>query len=369
MDWNFEWITTWEGIREPGFRTWWRRLYESDTNATVFASPDLAWAWIEARGAERACKPQFLVGRTEGVEALLPLLLRRGRWQDAFPRILQPLGYNDFDYHDPLFSSPVIPEPLVASFWRGVIAEVDRAHHGAADVLEIRRLHDNACPGAVPSGQAAFISLKSFADGESLLAALSQSRRKDLRRQRRRLGEQGPVRLVVASDTDSALAWLPSFLQSYQARWGSKGKPYGKQYGFYEPFFRKCFPLGLVHVSSLEVGQQAISWDMGFVDPRRFCWYRSAFAEEWANYSPGKVHLFMLLEWAIAHGLTTFDFLHGDQSYKWTWTQSSEALYRLRHRIHGVRSRAVAGIRGFMRAVGRRRTAGMQKGHGKRPCR
>ena len=66
MDWKFGWVTTWDEIKERGFRAWWRRLYESDPDATVFANPDLAWAWIEARGAERFCEPRFLVGRTGG---------------------------------------------------------------------------------------------------------------------------------------------------------------------------------------------------------------------------------------------------------------------------------------------------------------
>lgn len=46
------------------------------------------------------------------------------------------------------------------------------------------------------------------------------------------------------------------------------------------------------------------------------------------NLSPGKIHLFRLVEYAINNGFAIFDHLRGDENYKTGWTNKTQKLYR-----------------------------------------
>ena len=51
---------------------------------------------------------------------------------------------------------------------------------------------------------------------------------------------------------------------------------------------------------------------------------------EWAfrDYSPGWVHLAHLIQWSIEQGLTEFDFMRGDEDYKYKFGGVDRHVHR-----------------------------------------
>jgi len=350
-EWQFEWLTTRDAIERPDFIAWWRCLSEAAASPQPFFTPEVVGAWLKVYSGVVHWEPRFLVGhRKGGGELLLPLVSMRGEWKDAWPRVWQPVGFNDFDYHDPLVS------PDLASceedLWDVVLAEVQRAGAGNADVLLIPRLHAPRQSAWIkPVEVSPFLDLSQFSGVEALLRILDRRMRGDVRRQERRLETVGPVRLRVAAPDalDAALGMLREFKRCHRARWPHDSKPAG----FLDAILRDCLAAGHVHLSALEVGDRPISWVFGFRNRDRLYSYNIAFDAEWANYSPGKVHLLLLIKHAMETGIRVIDFLRGDEPYKWQWTSSFDQLYEIRCVLPGLRPMAAATVRSAMRMIGR----------------
>jgi hypothetical protein len=84
-----------------------------------------------------------------------------------------------------------------------------------------------------------------------------------------------------------------------------------------------------MHVSTLVFRGQPIHWHFGLRHGRRFYWYKMAYDAAFAAYSPGKVHVALLLEECMRDGVEVFDFLCGDEAYKFAWTSRFRRFYRL----------------------------------------
>ena len=58
--------------------------------------------------------------------------------------------------------------------------------------------------------------------------------------------------------------------------------------------------------------------------------YNSGIAQRFAALSPGWILLARLIEWSIRHGREAFDFMRGNEGYKFQWGGVSQPLRRLR---------------------------------------
>jgi len=72
---------------------------------------------------------------------------------------------------------------------------------------------------------------------------------------------------------------------------------------------------------------ETVSWYLGFMDNSRNYYYIPVISPMYENYSPGKVHLFRLIEFAILKDIKIFDYLRGGRAYKAGWTDDYSNLY------------------------------------------
>jgi CelD/BcsL family acetyltransferase involved in cellulose biosynthesis len=81
--------------------------------------------------------------------------------------------------------------------------------------------------------------------------------------------------------------------------------------------------LGGTHawLTTIDVGGRPISAWYGFSDTKTLYYYQAG-RDPSRNDGIGTVHLALVMRRAIAHGLTRFDFLRGDEAYKSRWTTS-----------------------------------------------
>lgn len=94
----------------------------------------------------------------------------------------------------------------------------------------------------------------------------------------------------------------------------------------------------------------------GFEFCNRFFYYQVAHDPDHGHLSPGTVLLYLVIEACCGNGLTEFNFLQGDETYKGIWTNDSRILYRCVLNRSTWRSRVFSAVeesRGYVkRAMG-----------------
>jgi hypothetical protein len=329
VHWKFHWLTRWEEIWDASFIRHWQNWLDESPSAHVFFHPALVKAWVETYLPLRNIRPYFLIAESDDQTVFLPMVLWRRNCKNAFQRLLVPVGYSDYDYHDPIITyadGAIVFNP--ESFWLCLIDELFTAHHLNFD----RILLDGIRRGFADKGKrwmegetCQWTDLSPFQSREEYLASLKSSLRGDLRRQERRMKETGEVKFLVFEEPmrQEALNELVPFLSAHTRRWPEAYKaPL-----FHEHLITQGMKAGILHFSVLRVGGVAVAWHLGFIYRNRFYYYLPAQKEEFDRLSPGKVLLLRCIEDAIARGLTVFDHLRGEESYKAGWTDKAETLW------------------------------------------
>ena len=165
----------------------------------------------------------------------------------------------------------------------------------------------------------------------------SSSHRKDVRRQRKRLAEQGPVSLWQPSSVEEAAPVLEEFFRVHDEKWLSQGFP-GM---FQDPSHRKYFHAVLrrlwnhgAHFSTVRCGAVDVSYHFGFFSGGWIQWYRPSYRHDFSAYSPSKIHVAMLIEQGCEQGWTGFDFLLGAEGYKTLWCNDEVEVVNLHAGFH-----------------------------------
>ena len=78
-----------------------------------------------------------------------------------------------------------------------------------------------------------------------------------------------------------------------------------------------AFRAGWLQLAFLEIGGQKAAAYLNFDYANRIWVYNSGLNFDLRHYSPGWVLLSYLIQWAIENGRTTYDFMRGDEDYKY----------------------------------------------------
>lgn len=302
--------------------------------ASVFLQPEWHLAWLDAHSDLR---PTLIIARSQGrLAGVLPLVRIRRDWVAVR---VAPTGVDTSDLLPPLvepaLASVVVPALFDAAFqrfgkwvvywWRGLPSE-DAS-------LDLLREHFRE-RGLVwfeerePSPRFRLVG-STYEEAER---AWSKSHRQDVRRQRKRLADLGPISLWQPSSLPEASETLEVFFDVHDEKWLSQGFP-GK---FQNPAVREHFRSILrrlwgrgLHFSTLRCGSKHLSYHLGFLSGGWLLWYRPAYRLEAAQYSPGKVHIALLVEEAYRLGWKGVDFLLGDEKYKFAWSNEQTDVVHL----------------------------------------
>jgi len=227
----------------------------------------------------------------------------------------------------------------------------DSADHPAPwDVVDLRRLR---C--ADPSGDALARAFEAHSPGpgwavtleqedvcpvlelpadtsfEDYLGTLGKKERHEIRRKVRRAEAAGEVRLDPSPDP---AADLDAFVDLHQRRWGADGlfppTPGGEQS---RTFFRRLFELaasdGTIALHFLTVAGRRIAAGVWFDDGETLFFYNAGVDLDARELSPGVLLVERSIRGAVAAGRRRFDFLRGDEGYKYEWGAADEPIQRL----------------------------------------
>ena len=95
---------------------------------------------------------------------------------------------------------------------------------------------------------------------------------------------------------------------------------------------------GMAHVFVLESKGKAIAALYGFSVGKTFTFYQCGMDPAWSRLSVGLVMMGCALEEAIRTGHDEFDFLRGDEAYKFQWTKKARRGITVRFFDRRIRS-------------------------------
>jgi CelD/BcsL family acetyltransferase involved in cellulose biosynthesis len=194
--------------------------------------------------------------------------------------------------------------------------------HSAADGWTVVREREEVCP---------ILDLAPGLDYEGYLGTLGKKDRHEVRRKVRRAEAAGEVRLERSTDP---LSDLDEFIDLHQKRWAADGlfpaTPGGDQSrAFFRGLFEHCGPGGLIALHFLTVGGRRIAAGIWFDDGETLFFYNAGVDPDARELSPGVVLVARSIQMALAAGRSRFDFLRGDESYKYGWGAQDVPIQRL----------------------------------------
>jgi CelD/BcsL family acetyltransferase involved in cellulose biosynthesis len=200
---------------------------------------------------------------------------------------------------------------------------------GASRGWSVERLIEDVCPVVIMAS-----------DWDDQLLAMDRVARHELRRKLRRAERSGPLRLERAPLEPAS---VERFIELHQARWGTMGLfPPTSDGDRSRTFFRRLTELeraagpdSQLMLAEVFVGDRLIGASVAFDDGTTCYFYNAGLDPTARDLSPGVVSTAMLVRDRIAAGRHRFDFLRGDESYKYEWGAVDEPVERILVRRQG----------------------------------
>ena len=346
--WNFEVIKSCDSLWSVSNMEKWKELLEISPESHVFYHPSLVKAWLETYIPIRDLSLIVIWAKSENNEAFLPLVLWKRNWKNGFIRSIVPIGFSDFDYHDPIFkNSPTDDE--IQDFWTSVFDMLSKQY--SYDEIILDGLHKRFLPkGYEPSDETMcpYLSLDNLNNNDDLMKFFSTSMRGDIRRQLRRMGEKGQVEFKEYNTPEEVSATFPAFMEAHKERWPNAYKaPF-----FHENLVKEGLASKVLHFSSLNIDGRPIAWHLGYSFKGVYYYYMPAGDKEFFKLSPVKIHLYFLLDRAISNGYVKYDHLKGDENYKSGWANGQEFVYTISLQSNSLSAKAkreVCKLKGFLK--------------------
>ncbi len=111
---------------------------------------------------------------------------------------------------------------------------------------------------------------------------------------------------------------IETFLKLFQMRWGSMHE---NKLNCYRWLFQNCFKSNYLWLDILWDGVKPIAAMASFIDrsKKTFSYYNAGYNGKYDKFSPGKVMITHSIQYAIKHGFRIYDFLRGDEEYKYSF--------------------------------------------------
>ncbi|MGB7540913.1 MAG: GNAT family N-acetyltransferase [Burkholderiales bacterium] len=314
----------------------WNALAGGVRYPSVFCGWEWTATWWEHYGAGRELR-LLMIYRNGELKGILPLFLQR-QLAGRNGRVGRVLGYCTAAdlYPDPL--DIVCAETDAEACIEAVLAYL---RHSARDwdVLHLRFLTEDghllrSMGGArgyrartEQISAAPYISIKGSYD--DYLGELSANERSNIRRRRRKLIEgQGAVYTDFRSD--DAQQVLHTLFELHEKRAAEKkiDSSFARVdvFTFHRDLLNRL-DRNRVWLRGLRQNNEIVAVFYGFIAGGRVSYYQLGYDPHWADFSPGSVLLQETIREAFDRGLTEYNFLQGEEEFKYRWTQQARPLY------------------------------------------
>jgi CelD/BcsL family acetyltransferase involved in cellulose biosynthesis len=308
--------------------------------------------WYEQIGVQGKVQPAIILVRDEGgrVQMLLPLVQQGRRGRLGLSR-LHFMGAPVSDYQ-----APLVDACFAARLEGGSIARLLDAVLGLTRADYLVLTHVPPWLGATPNplGAIAQHPFSEDAHGARLgsqWASYFQQRRsaptrRRLKEKENALARIGPVVFAEVREPQERTQLVHRLTQGKASQLASTAGPFNTM----ARSDVQCFFAALagdpqaegVHAFQLTAGDMLVAAAFGMMRSGSFYYEVTVYPEpSLKRHSPGSLLLLKMLQWAIEHGCTRFDFTVGDDAYKAEWCDETWPL-RCGTRARTTRGRLAA---------------------------
>jgi CelD/BcsL family acetyltransferase involved in cellulose biosynthesis len=324
----------------------WNDLLKRSLNDNVF----LTWEWISTwTSAYLSGEELFVVALFDdgSLVAIAPFWLQRSRTAGVFPvRVLRFLGSSGVcsDYLDVIVQKKGCAKWL-DRIWNQLFGELrsqwDRLEYAdtpsdSKPLAQFYRLadEDDRCLDRklVRTEVCPYMPLPDRS--EQLLAGLSRTRRYTINYSHKRLSELGELRVLACEHPDQVSVALARLKDLNTRSWQERGQPGSFSTREFTKFHSNMAQTALERqwllLRSLWAGDRYLGGFYGFAYHGVLYFYiMSVEKSDERRVNTGDVLLSHCMEEGIRLGCRTFDFLRGDEPYKYRWTDSDRRLLSL----------------------------------------
>ena len=332
-------VTTREGLAalEPA----WNELLRSSEANSIFLTWEWITTWWQFYGNRRALHIVVVRAKDGAIVGLAPLCRAQHRfllsWQtisfigaggDVTPEYLDFIVRRG--YEQPVVRA--IVEHLLAD---PTIDELDLLPFASAspnlaqtlDILRaakgtVRHRHGPRCP---------ILPLPS--SPEEFLATRSKNYKKKVGEYQRRCEKRLNVRLrqaVTADEVRRDLATLRTFHGTH-LKGRSRAFRSAQYMGFHETFATRLLSSNALRIYALESDSRTLALVYGFIYEGRYYFYQGGRDPAFVAERVGLVLMHKVIQEAIRDGAKVFDFLTGEEDYKYRWAVSADGSDRITH--------------------------------------
>src|SRR5438093_7359609 len=297
----------------------WSALWNRCDAVTPFQSPCWLLPWWKHIGGEELCVVTLWID--DQLVGIAPFFI----WPSPNARTLLLIGTGISDYLDVLVD-PEWKDVAANAIFSWLASEGDRW-----DVCDFQELRDNSLllRAAAPDGYFDETSAQSVCPVIDLATAGYSMRRKAQRylRHAKKLGELH----IEQANQQSFEEFFDALLRLHDRRWQPRGGTQAlteeKLEDFHREAARSFLGLGLLRLYVLKLNDRIIGALYGYEAKQRVYYYLGGFDPQFAKLSPGVILIGHAIEQAIASGVKEFDFLRGQEPYKYQWGAKDRKTY------------------------------------------
>ena len=180
-------------------------------------------------------------------------------------------------------------------------------------------------------------------DFESYLTMLSKKDRHEMRRKRRKAEKEQSVTLQTITEPAQVMDTLPHFLTLFRKSAQTKNDFLTPEREcFFQSLAEEFSRRGWLEIFALSFDGREVAYLFCFhYNGTRFL-YNAAYDLDYSSLSPGIVIITYCLEDAISRGINRFDFLRGDETYKYRFGAQDHHLYSLTFTFPGEHNPCIA---------------------------
>lgn len=315
-----------EDLKAPGIKHWWKTQFESNSFSTntIFQSWEWNYYWWENIGSHNPAYRICILAVWEGhtITAIAPFVLYTRRIRSH--TIVSKIFWLSNDYSD--YPDILTNIESKKNVWNCLL-EYFRNNHPDT-ILELWDIFESSSIAemkfnpdeyslSIKRGRM-YLSIDLKDETTPTSNRLSKKLYKDLQYCERQLRTLGRFEYRVTYHT--SLADLHTLAEFNKIKFGTKSFFNDTRNNLFftslihDPHFsQKCFS------SLLMLNGHTISIVMGFLHSKTMYYYLSGYDPSYHRHSPTKINLFYLLLDATRNQFDRFDFLRGDESYKYRW--------------------------------------------------
>lgn len=167
-------------------------------------------------------------------------------------------------------------------------------------------------------------------DFDAYLAGIDKKQRHEIRRKLRNV-EQDPAKggLYFTEDPEKLKSDVDAFLDMMAQDPNKREFLTDSMRQHLHNTARAAFEGGWLQMAFFTLDGNKAAANMSFNYNDRLWLYNSGWDWKYRDYSPGWILIAYLIEWANAHGIKEFDFMRGDEPYKYKFGGIDRHIYRV----------------------------------------